>query len=462
MADVRAEPRRGRLALFVLCAGAFMAVVDTTIVSIALPPIRRDLGFSGADAQWILNGYALAFGGLLLLCGRAGDLYGRRRLFLLGLAVFGAASLAGGFAPSPWVLVAARFLQGAGGAALVPASLSLLTVVFPEGEERNRAVGVYGAMAALGFVVGMVGGGVIAELLGWRWVMFVNVPVALVVALITPLAVPESRDEGAPRSLDVAGAASATLGLAALIYAVSEVPEHGWASPATLGFGAAGALLLALFVTAETRSAAPLAPPEVLRERAVVVPNAAIALQSVVGIGWLYVLTLYFQDVLGHGPLTAGLLFAPMTAVSVIAAPVAGRLSTRLGLRSTASGGLVLVGAGLLLMARLSEGGGLTFVLCGMVVGEFGFMLSNVPLTIVATGGMAEGERGLASGLMNASIQLGNAFGLAAVATVAAAVGGPLAGGLRWGLLFCVGVVALALAAVLLGLPAATRRKRSP
>ncbi|HEV2076059.1 MAG TPA: MFS transporter [Thermoleophilaceae bacterium] len=394
--------------------------------------MSRELGFSGADAQWILGGYALAFGGLLLLCGRVGDLYGRRRLFLAGLALFGVTSLVGGFAPSPWVLIAARFLQGVGGAALVPASLSLLTSVFAEGEERNRAIGVYGAMAALGFVVGMVGGGVITELLGWRWVMFVNVPVALAVLLLTPLAVPESLHEGAPRSLDVPGAAAATPGLASLIYAVSEVPQTGWTSPATLGFGtAAGAVLLAAFVAAENRSAAPLVPLGVFRERAVVAPNATIALQSMVGIGWLYVLTLYFQEVLGHGPLMAGLLFIPMTAVSVIAASVAGRLATRSGLRPTATGGLALIGVGLLLMARMSEGGGLPSVLCGMVIGEFGFMLSNVPLTIAATGGAGEGERGLVSGLMNTSIQLGNAFGLAAVATVAAAVGGPLAGGLR-------------------------------
>ena len=246
MADVRS----GRPALFLLCAAAFMAVADTTIVSIALPSIKRELGFSGADAQWILNGYALAFGGLLLLCGRAGDLYGRRRLFLAGLAVFGVASFVGGLAPSPWLLIAARFLQGAGGAALVPASLSLLTSVFAEGEERNRAIGVYGAMAALGFVVGMVGGGVITELLGWRWVMFVNVPIALAVFVLTPLAVPESGENEARRRLDVPGAAAATLGLASLIYAVSEVPEIGWTSPATLGFGTAGALLLIAFVSA--------------------------------------------------------------------------------------------------------------------------------------------------------------------------------------------------------------------
>jgi EmrB/QacA subfamily drug resistance transporter len=445
-----------------LCAASFIAVVDTTIVSIALPSMRRELGFSGADAQWILNGYALAFGGLLLLLGRAGDLYGRRRLFVAGLAIFAAASLVGGLSWESWVLVVARFLQGVGAAALVPASLSLLTAIFAEGEERNRAIGVYGAMAALGFVVGMVGGGVITEFLGWRWVLFVNVPVALAALLPAPAALPESRNERAPGSLDLVGTLTATSGLASLIYAVSEVPDSGWTSTATLGFGALGLLLLAFFVVAERRSSAPLVPLWVLGERAVVVPNAAIFLQSMVGIAWLYVLTLHFQEVLGHGPLTAGLLFFPMTLVSVVAAPIAGRLATRLGVRTTASSGLALVAAGLLLMTSMSAGGGLVFVLCGMVVGETGFMFSNVPLTIAGSGSAGEGELGLSAGLLNTSMQLGNAWGLGIVATViaaaTAALGGEaggaeaFVGGLRWGVLACVGFAVLALPIVIFGL----------
>ena len=452
---------RKHLALFLLCLASFIAVVDTTIITIALPSMRRELGFSGADAQWILNGYALTFGGLVLLLGRAGDLYGRRRLFEVGLALFAAASLVGGFAWEPWILVCARFIQGVGAAALVPASLSLLTASFAEGEERNRAIGIYGAMAALGFVVGMVGGGVITQFLGWRWVLFVNVPVALVALVPAPAVLPESRNERAPRSLDLAGALTATAGLGLLIYAISEVPENGWMSTATLGFGTLGTLLMACFVVAERRSSAPLVPLGVLKKRAVVVPNAAIFLQSMVGIAWLYVLTLYLQEVLGHSALTAGLLFIPMTLASVLAAPVAGRLATRLGLRMTAAWGLVLVAAGLLLMTPMSVGGGLVFVLLGMVVGEIGFMFSNVPLTIAGSGGT--GERGLAAGLLNTSIQLGNAWGLGVVATVvaaaSAALGGEaggseaLVGGLRWGLYACVGFAMLAFPVVLKGLP---------
>jgi EmrB/QacA subfamily drug resistance transporter len=454
---------RKRLALFLLCLASFIAVVDTTIVSIALPSMRRELGFTGADAGWILNGYALTFGGLVLLLGRAGDLFGRRRLFKAGLVLFAAASLVGGFAWEPWILVAARFVQGVGAAALVPASLSLLTAIFAEGEERNRAIGVYGAMAALGFVVGMVGGGVITEYLGWRWVLFVNVPVALVALVPSPAVLPESRNERVPRSLDLAGALTATLGLGLLIYAISEVPENGWTSTATLGFATLGALFIACFVVAERLSSAPLVPLGVLKNPAVVVPNTAIFLQSMVGIAWLYVLTLYLQEVLGHGALTAGLLFIPMTLASVFAAPVAGRLATRLGVRTTAASGLALVAVGLLLMTPMSVGGGLRFVLLGMVIGEGGFMLSNVPLTIVGSGSAGEDERGLAAGLLNTSMQLGSAWGLGVVATVvagvSAALGGEaggseaLVGGLRWGLYACVGFAVLALPVVLMGLP---------
>jgi predicted MFS family arabinose efflux permease len=262
----------------------------------------------------------------------------------------------------------------------------------------------------------MVGGGVITEYLGWRWVLFVNVPVALATLVPAPAALPESRNERAPRSLDLAGALTATLGLGLLIYAISEV-----------------------------------------------------FLQSMVGIAWLYVLTLYLQEVLGHGALRAGLLFIPMTLASVVAAPVAGRLATRLGIRTTASLGLTLVAVGLLLMTLMSVGGGLLFVLLGMVIGEGGFMLSNVPLTIVGSGSAGEDERGLAAGLLNTSMQLGNAWGLGVVATVVAAAsvalsgeaGGSeaLVGGLRWGLYACVGFAVLALPVVLMGLPRSAASK---
>jgi MFS family permease len=226
VSEAGGSTRRKTFALVLLCCASFVAVLDLTIVAIALPSVRRELGFSGGDAQWIITGYALSFGGLLLFMGRAGDLYGRRRLFVGGLVLFAAASLLGGQAWAPWVLVLARLLQGVGGAALVPASLALVSVTFAEGEERNRAMGIYGAMAGVGFVFGMVLGGVLTEFLGWRWVLFVNVPVAIAVLSLAPVVIHESKDEAAPRTLDLAGAATATLGLASLIYAVSEAPKN--------------------------------------------------------------------------------------------------------------------------------------------------------------------------------------------------------------------------------------------
>jgi MFS family permease len=272
--------------------------------------------------------------------------------------------------------------------------------------------------------------------------------------------VPESRGEAVVRVLDVPGAATVTLGLAAMIYAVTKASEGDRNS--VLVFGVAGLLLLACFVVAERSSAAPLVPLGVLTTGPIAVPNVAIFLQSMIGLSWLYVLTLYFQEVLGHDPLTAGLLFAPMTVSAVPAALVAGWLVTRSGVKPVATMGLVLLGGGVLLMMLMSESGGLLFVLSGMVVGETGFMLSNVPLTIAATGGVKGDDRGLASGLMNTSSQLGNAFGLAIVATVTAAVaaaggGGALLAGLRWGLVVCVGIVAFALPVTLFGLRTASK-----
>jgi EmrB/QacA subfamily drug resistance transporter len=454
---------RQRLTLAVLCLASFIAVVDTTIVSVALPSIQRELRFSGADAQWILNGYALTFGGLLLLFGRIGDLWGRRRMFATGLVAFAVASLIGGFATDPVVLVVARLLQGAAAAAFVPASLSLLTTAFPAGPERNRAVGTYGAMAALGFVVGMVGGGVLTELLGWRWVMFVNVPVVVAALLPARAAVAESRDDRTSPTVDVLGALTLTGGLAGLLYAISAVPATGWISFRTLGFTAAGLALLVGFVAAERRVSTPMVPLSIFTTRRAVVPNAAILLQSMVGVAWLYVLTLYFQDVLGHGPLAAGLLFLPMTLASVVAAALAGRLVTRIGPRPTAAVGLVLVVVGLAAMTRLAATDGLAYVLAGMVIGEAGFMLANVPLTIAGSTGTGEDSPGLSAGLLNTSMQLGNALGLGIVASVVAsfpaareggqpAIAEALAEGLPAGLLVCAGFATAALLVVLFGL----------
>jgi EmrB/QacA subfamily drug resistance transporter len=456
VSEVGGSAKTKAFALALLCCASLVAVLDVTIVTIALPSMRRELGFSGGAVQWVLTGYALSFGGMLLLMGRAGDLYGRRRLFVAGLSVFAAASLWGGLAWAPWVLVAARLLQGVGGAALVPASLALLTATFAGGEERNRAMGVYGAMAGVGFVLGMVLGGVITEFLGWRWVLFVNVPVALAVLSLVPGVIRESKDDGAPRTLDFAGAATATLGLAAMIYAVSEAPTNGWVSPATICTAGSGAVLLGVFVAVERRVAEPLVPLPIFGRRGVAVTNAAVVLKSMVGAAQLFVLTLYFQDALGYTPLQAGLLFVPMTVASVVASPLAGRLTSRLGEKWTAAWGFAITAAGLILVAScLSSEGGLVAVLFGMVVAEAGFVIANVPLTIAATGNIGEEERGLASGILSTSTEFGNALGWAAVAAVIAAVadsgpGSAVLDGLGWGLWSTVIFAALALVLVIL------------
>jgi MFS family permease len=302
----------------------------------------------------------------------------------------------------------------------------------------------------------MVLGGVITEFLGWRWVLFVNVPVAIAVLSLAPAAIRESKDEVAPRTLVLAGAATATLGLTSLIYAVSEAPKNGWASPATLGTAGLGAVLLSLFVAAERRVSAPLVRLPIVRRRAVAVPNAAVVLKSMVGAAQLYVLTLYFQDALGHTPLEAGLLFVPMTFASVIASPVAGRLTTRLGARRTAASGFAISAAGLMLVAsRMLHEDALTTVLLGMAVAEAGFVTASVPLTVAATGGVGEDQQGLASGVLSTATEFGNALGWATVAAVITATtvapgGAPegaaaLLSGLRWGLWSAVAFALLAL-----------------
>src|SRR5829696_5154776 len=458
---------RKTFALVLLCCASFVAVLDVTIVAIALPSVRRELGFTGGDVQWILTGYALSFGGLLLLMGRAGDLYGRRRLFVGGLALFAAASLFGGLAWAPWVLVVARFLQGVGSAALVPASLALVSATFAEGEERNRAMGVYGAMAGVGFVFGMVLGGVITQFLGWRWVLFVNVPVALAVLSLARVALDESKDDAAPRTLDMAGAATATLGLASLIYAISEAPKNGWASTATLGTAGMGTVLLGVFVAHERRASTPLVALPILYRRAVAVPNLAVVLKSMVGAAQLYVLTLYFQDALDRTPLEAGLLFIPMTAASVVASPVAGRLTTRLGARRTAVWEFAMSGAGLVLVAWLMpQKDALVAILLGMAVAEAGFVSASVPLTVAATDGVGDNERGLASGVLSTATELGNALGFAAVGAViaAATATGPvgadaLLSGLRWGLWSATAFAVLALMLVVVSMGSSSRRQ---
>jgi EmrB/QacA subfamily drug resistance transporter len=412
---------RPRTALALLCAASFLAVVDTTIVSIALPTIQRATGFTASGSQWVLNAYTLVFGGLLLLFGRLGDRIGRRRLFVAGLSVFLAGSVVAGLAQQSWMLIAGRTIQGLGAAAFVPCSLSLLTTNFAAGPVRSRALGAYGATAGLGFVVGMVGGGVITELLGWRWIFLLNVPLVLIMLLPVHQILPESRDAEGPQSIDAGGAVTVTIALVLLIFAITSVPPHGWLSPATWVPGILGIAALILFVMIERRHPAPLVPLAVIARTAVLAPNGAIGLQSMVGIAWLYLLTFYFQDLHAMNPLISGLWFAPMTGASVAGAIIAGRVAPRIGTQTTAIIGLGLMAGGLVLLAvAVGPWNSFGLVIVGTIVGEVGFTSGSVALTIMATSSLGDQHAGLAAGLVNTATQLGGGFGLGIVATVVA------------------------------------------
>ena len=444
-----------RMALAVLCVASFLAVVDTTVVTIGLPSIRQALGLSPGSAQWVLNAYALVFGGLLLLFGRLADRIGRQCCFIAGVAVFAAGSAVAGLATEMWLLVTGRVLQGMGAAAFVPTSLALLTVTFTDPRGRSRALAVYGAMAGLGFVAGMVGGGVITQLWGWRWIFLVNLPITALTLIPAHRVLPAGRAPYSGGRIDAGGAVAVTAGLTLLVYAITTGPLVGWRTPATVAAGTLGIVGLVLFVLVELRHRDPLMPPALVATTAVVASNGAVALQSMVGVAWLYLLTLYLQDVRGHGALVSGLLFAPMTLASVAGAMLAGGITVRLGTRRTAATGITVVIAGLIAMAvGATAGHALGWVMTGMVVGEIGFMLGSVALTIAATGSLTDEHAGLAAGLLNTSTQLGGGVGLGIVAAVvtATAHGDITAGALQAGFLACVVFSLCAVTLVLGGL----------
>lgn len=406
--------------LVLVCFAQFMVVLDATVVNVALPSIQSDLGFAAGDLAWVINSYTLLFGGFLLLGGRAADLFGRRRLFVIGVSLFTVASLLDGLAQSPGQLIAFRALQGLGGALVSPAALAIVTTTFPEGPERTRALGVWGAIAGGGAAVGLILGGVLVEALSWPWVFIVNVPVGIAVAVAAFRIIPESRDEHAG-GFDLVGAATVTGGLVALVYAVVEAGEKGWGSTTTLGFGGLALLLLLAFVAVERRHAQPLVRLGILRTRSLLASNLVMLLAIAGMFAMFYFATIYLQEVLGYEPLKSGLAFLPFT-VGIVGGSVAAQALIRtLGIRATIIGGLVLAAIGLLLMARISvEGDYLGEVLPAMVLLAAGMGTVFVPVTVMATGGIDQDDQGLASGLINTSQQFGGAIGLAVLSTLAA------------------------------------------
>jgi len=407
------------LALALLALAQFVVVLDASIVNVALPSIGTDLDFSQDNLSWVVNGYTLFFGGFLLLGGRMADLIGRRRMFIAGLILFALASLAGGLATSPGTLIAARAVQGLGAALLSPAALSLVTVMFSEGAERNKALGVWGAVAGSGGAAGVLLGGVLTEYAGWEWVLFVNVPIGLAAAMLAPRLLPESRNAGA-RHFDIAGAVTVTTGLSLLVFTLVDANDAGWLSAQTLGLAAVAVALLTAFVVVEQRSKAPLVPFGIFRKRTITGTNVVGLLVAMALFSMFFFVSLYMQMVLGYDALEAGLAYLPLAVGIIISAGVASALVTRFGFKPVLVAGMVLTAIGLIWFSQVEVGG--TYVgdiLFPSLIAAVGLGFAFVPMTIAAVSGVAPHETGLASGLINTSQQVGGALGLAILASIA-------------------------------------------
>lgn len=405
------------LALAVISGAQLMIVLDSTIVNVALPTIQRSLRFSTADLEWLITAYAVTFGGLLLFGGRTGDLYGKRRMFMIGIAVFAAASLAGGLAADEAWLIITRGLQGMGAAIAAPTALSLIATNFPEGAARNRALGVYAAMSGGGGAVGLLLGGALTEWVSWRWIFFVNVPIAMVVLFLAPRALNESTS--VKGHLDVPGAVTATAGMVALVYGLANTSTHGWTAALTLGPIAAAAVLLTVFVLIETRTARPLMPLRILANRNRAGSYAMMLCVATSAFCMLFFLTQYMQNVLGWSPIKTGLGFAPLTVGIVASAGLTSRLLGRISVRVPLLVGPVLIFVGLAGMSRLTVTSGYLDIVVPLVIMSLGLGMQFVSLTLTAVRDVASDETGLASALLSTMQQLGGALGLSVLATVA-------------------------------------------
>jgi EmrB/QacA subfamily drug resistance transporter len=398
-----------------------MVILDVSVVNVALPAIHGGLNFSEVNLQWVVNAYTVTFAGFLLLGGRAADLLGRRRVFVGGLMLFGLASFAGGIAQSQGMLIAARAAQGLGGAVIAPASLSILTTTFTKPNERNRAVGIWGAMGGAGGAAGVLLGGVLTDLLGWRWILFINVPIALAVATLTRRYVAEGRSTLTTKSFDIAGALAATVGLTVLVLGIVRTDSVGWGSAEALGLIGVGVALLIAFVVIEGRLAkAPLMPLRIYANRTLSSANVVVLLVGAATFAMWFFLSLYLQQVLGYSPIRAGLAFLPMTLCIVAGSQVASRLVIRAGAKPLLVAGMAMQALGLLLFSDISAGGGYASdVLAPSLLVALGIGFAFVTGTICAVQGVAPSEAGLASGLVNTSRLVGGALGLAVLAALA-------------------------------------------
>jgi EmrB/QacA subfamily drug resistance transporter len=408
-----------RAALTLILVASFMVVLDFSIVNVALASIQRELGIAMLAAQWVVTGYAITFGGLLILGGRAADLFGRRRMLRAGLIAFSAASLAGGLARDPALLIAARAVQGAGAALVAPAALSLITTGFPEGHQRNKALGLYGATASIGFVAGQVLGGVLVEFTSWRAVFLVNVPVGVAAVLLTPHLLGRGREDRVPRRLDIGGALLITVSVAALVFGVSEGGVAGWASPPVLGAAAAAVLALAAFGVVERHHADPLIRGDLLRLASLRRGGAQIMLLGIWNGGEMLVLSLYFQQVLHDSPLMTGLAIAPQGMVGFAAGAAGARLAARLGLRRLLILTNAIATAGFLVLTQLPSGGGYSPLLAAVTLVGFGTAGTAFGAMVSATKSVPDADQGVAGGVINTSRQIGAGLGAALLPAVA-------------------------------------------
>jgi EmrB/QacA subfamily drug resistance transporter len=424
--------RRTRwLALLVLCAGDLMIVLDTTIVNVALPSIQADLGFSGTSLAWVVNAYLLTFGGFLLLGGRLGDLFGHRRLFLIGIAFFTVASVACGLSTTQGLLVGARAIQGLGGAVVSAVALSLIMNLFTEPAERAKAMGVFGFVLAGGGSIGVLLGGVLTDLLSWHWIFLVNVPIGVVVYALCLRLLPAEDSQAAGGRLDVAGAVTVTASLMLAVYAIVNGNDKGWTSAQTLGLLAAAVVLMALFLGVESRVRSPLVPLGIFRLRNVATANATGILWAAAMFSWFFMSALYLQKVLGYSPLKVGLAFLPANLImGAFSLGLSAKLVMRFGFRAPLATGLLLAAAGLVVFARAPvDGSFLVDVLPSMILLGVGAGMAFNPVLLAAMSDVAPEESGLASGVVNTAFMMGGALGLAVLASLAASRTDSLAAG---------------------------------
>jgi len=419
LAPRSARAASSRLVLAAILTTQLMLVLDVTIVNVALPDIQRSLGFSPTSLSWVMNAYTLAFGGLLLLGARAGDILGRRRVLIGGVALFTFASFVGGFAQSPGELLVARAVQGAGAAFAAPSGLALLMAGFPEGRERTRAIGYYSAVSIGGSALGLIAGGILTQWVSWRWVLFVNVPIGIGLIVLARLVLPETPRH--PGRFDLLGAATSTLGMTSLVYGFVRAASSGWDDLGTLAAFTAGLLLLAAFVLVELRAPAPITPLRLFASRTRSAALVARLLLVAGMMGMFFFLTQFLQDVLGYAPLTTGVAFLPLTVMLFVMSRVSAGLVGRFSLRTLMVGGLALSTTGLLILSQISADSTYVGVLVPLLLFGAGNGLAFVPLTTLGLAGVAPRDAGAASGLVNVSQQVGGSLGLAILVTVASA-----------------------------------------